>query len=98
MREHVITQRVGERAGSYGKRASSAVAQRPAKRGGRSEAAVGLIERLRAFARYLPLVGKFALLLIAGGLVFAGYRAAASASFFQVRQVDVSGTSRASAD
>ena len=48
------------------------LSQRPAKRGGRSEAAVGLIERLRTFARYLPLVGKFALLLIAGGLVFAG--------------------------
>jgi len=35
---------------------------------------------------------------VAIGLSFAGYRAAASASFFQVRQVDVGGTSRASAD
>jgi len=98
LREQVITQKVGERAGMYGKRGSSAVGQRPAKRGSRGESGVGLIERLRAFARYLPLVGKLALAVIAAGLVFAGYRAAASASFFQVREVDVRGTSRASSE
>jgi hypothetical protein len=36
--------------------------------------------------------------VVAGVLIFAGYRAAASASFFQVRSVDVAGTSRVSAD
>jgi cell division protein FtsQ len=98
LREQVITQRVGERAGLYGKRASGAVAQKPAKRGARGDSSVGFIERLRSFGRYLPLVGKLAFLALAAGLIFAGYRAAASASFFQVRQVDVRGASRASAD
>ena len=98
MREQVITHKVGDRGGMYGSRRSGAVAQRPTKRGGRGEPGAGVIGRLRAFAHYLPLVGKIALLVIATGLIFAGYRAAASASFFQVHQVDVRGTSRASAD
>jgi cell division protein FtsQ len=38
------------------------------------------------------------LAIIAGVLIFASYRAAASASFFETRRVDVSGTSRASRD
>lgn len=95
MREQVISQRVGERAGAYGKRSGS-ISQRPSKRGGDFDA--GLIGRLRALAGYLPLIGKIAIVVIAAGLIFAGYRAAASASFFQIRQVDVRGTSRASAD
>ena len=33
-----------------------------------------------------------------GALIFAGYRAAASATFFQVRHVEVKGTARASAE
>ena len=98
MREQVTTQKVGDRAGLYGKRRSGALAQRPAKRGGRGESSATLIERLRAFARYLPLVGKIALVVVTIGLIFAGYRAAASASFFQVRQGDVRGTSRASTE
>ena len=98
MREQVITQKVGDRAGLYGKRRSGALAQRPAKRGGRGESRATFIERLRAFAHYLPLVGKIALVVITIGLIFVGYRAAASASFFQVRQIDVRGTSRASTE
>lgn len=98
MREQVITQKVGDRGGMHGQRRSGAIAQRPARRGSRSDSGAGLVERLRAFARYLPLVGKVVLAVVAVGLIFAGYRAAASASFFQVRQVDVRGTSRASAD
>jgi cell division septal protein FtsQ len=47
---------------------------------------------------YLPLISKVSLAIVAGVLVFAGYRAAASASFFQARSVDVSGTTRVSAD
>jgi hypothetical protein len=38
------------------------------------------------------------LAVITGVLIFAGYRAAASASFFETRRVDVSGTTRTSAD
>jgi hypothetical protein len=51
---------------------------------------------LRKILAYLPLITKVVLAVIAGVLVFAGYRAAASASFFQVRSVDVAGTSRVS--
>ncbi len=96
MREQVITQKVGDRAGLYGKSRSGG--QRPAKRGGRGDSIATLRERLRSFARYLPFAGKVLFVLVASVLVFAGYRAAASASFFQVRQVDVRGASRASAD
>lgn len=38
------------------------------------------------------------LAVLTGVLIFAGYRAAASASFFEARRVDVSGTSRTSPD
>jgi hypothetical protein len=51
---------------------------------------------LRKFLGYLPLITKVVLAIVAGVLVFEGYRAAASASFFQVRSVDVAGTSRVS--
>ena len=98
MREQVITQKVGDRAGLYGKQRSGAVAQRPAKRGGRGESGAGFIERLRSFGHYLPLFGKIGLGVVAIGLMFAGYRAAASASFFQVRQIDVRGASHTSAE
>ncbi|MGB7923203.1 MAG: FtsQ-type POTRA domain-containing protein, partial [Pyrinomonadaceae bacterium] len=47
---------------------------------------------------YMPLVAKSVLTLAALALIIAGYRAAASASFFQARNVDVSGATRASAD
>jgi cell division septal protein FtsQ len=46
----------------------------------------------------LPLAGKITLAVIIGILLFTGYRAAASASFFQARNVDVSGTSHVSSD
>lgn len=97
MREHVVTQKVGDRAGFYGKRRAAAIGQRPAKRGGRGDSRATVIDRLRSFASYLPLVSKIVLVIVASGLIFGGYRAAASASFFQLRQVDVRGTSRASA-
>lgn len=70
-------------------RARGAVATRPRNSGG-SSARKALI--------YLPLVGKITLAVLVGLLLFAGYRAAAAASFFQARSVDVSGTSRVSAD
>jgi hypothetical protein len=44
------------------------------------------------------LAGKITLAVIVGILLFTGYRAAASASFFQARNVDVSGTSVSRAD
>jgi cell division protein FtsQ len=46
----------------------------------------------------VPSFLKIVLAIGVGVLVFAGYRAAASASFFQVRKVEVQGASRVSAD
>ncbi len=95
MREQVIAQRVGDRGGMQNRRRPGAMVQRPVRRGGSSGQTLG--ERLRSIARYLPLVAKLVLVITVVVLIFAGYRAVASASFFQVRNVDVHGTSRASA-
>jgi cell division protein FtsQ len=97
VREQAIPQKVGGRAGLAGKR-SGAIAQRPARRGGRGESATTLGERLRAATRYLPSVMKVLLAIALGTLIFAGYRAAASATFFQLRHIEVKGTTRASAE
>ena len=90
MREQVITHKVGNRSGG-GPRRSGAVTQRPARREGGGEA---LGSRLRALLGYLPAFLKVGLILVVAVLIFAGYRVAGSASFFQVRKVDVQGTSR----
>lgn len=95
MREQVITQKVGNRSGLGGQRRASAASQRPARRESGSEA---LVARLRAILGYLPAFLKLGLAIVIGILIFAGYRAAASASFFQVRKIEVQGASRVSAD
>ncbi len=96
MREQVITPRAGRAAAGANKARAGEMVQRPAKRGASSSRAK--VAGWRKALVYLPLAGKIALAVIAGVLLFAGYRAAASASFFQARSVDVSGASRASAD
>ena len=88
------------RSAAPGKGRSGEIVQRPARRergGGsaRGRAGGGTLRRALVYA---PLVAKVTLALIAGVLVFAGYRAVASASFFQARSLDVGGTSRASSD
>lgn len=95
MREQVVTHKVGNRSGIAAQRRSGAAAQRPARR---ESAAEALGSRLRALVGYLPAFLKVALAIVLGVLFFAGYRAAASASFFQVRNVEVQGTSRVSID
>ena len=95
MREQVITHKVGNRSGLGNHRRSSAATQRPARRESGGQA---LAARLRTLLGYAPGVLKLALAIAVGILMFAGYRAAASASFFQVRKVEVQGTSRVSAD
>jgi cell division protein FtsQ len=57
-----------------------------------------LVARLRVVLGYVPAFLKIVLAIVVGVIIFAGYRAAASASFFQVRRVEVQGTSRVSAD
>ena len=71
--------------------------QRPARRdkGGPTRANGGLLRRIFA---YLPMFAKIILVIGTAVLVFVGYRTASSASVFQVRRVDVAGTSRTSAD
>jgi len=91
-----MSQKVGDRAGLYGKRRSGGMTQKPTKRGGR-QTGESLVERLRSITGYLPLIARVVLAIVVGVLIFTGYRAAASASFFQVRNVDVRGTTRASA-
>ena len=52
---------------------------------------------MRALLSYLPTALKFVLLILTVITLVIGYRAASSASLFQVRTVDVVGTSRTSA-
>lgn len=94
MREQVITHKVGNRSGLGGQRRSSSATQRPARRESGGEP---LAARLRALLGYVPAFIKLVLALVVAILIFAGYRAAASASFFQVRKVEVQGASRVSA-
>jgi cell division protein FtsQ len=96
MREQAIAQKVGGRAGLSGRR-PGAQTQRPARRSGRSEGA-SLAERLRSAAPHLSVVARIVLLIAVGLMIFAGYRAAASASFFQVRNIEVKGIARASTE
>ena len=92
MREQVVAQKVGNRSG-IGKSRSGA-GQRPAKRGGGESIAA----RFKSVLGYVPLALRIGVIAIIGLIVFVGYRAAASASFFQVRTIETRGISRASAD
>ena len=95
MREQVIAHKVGNRSGMASSHRSAAVAQRPTRRESGGER---VASRLRSLLGYVPTVLKLVLALVFGGLIFLGYRAAASASFFEVRRVEVQGTARVSAD
>lgn len=103
MREQVITPRAtaGGRSGGAqaGKASAGGIVQRPARRSRNASASrSGNESRLRAALAYFPHIGKALLAIVTGLLIFAGYRAAASASFFQARSVEVNSTSRASVD
>ena len=92
MREPVVTQRVGNRSG-IGKGRSGA-AQRPAKRG--TNETIGA--RVRSLLAYVPLALRIGVIATIVLIAFVGYRAAASASFFQIRNVETRGASRASVE
>lgn len=85
-------QKVGNRSGiSKGR---SGVGQRPVRRA----PAESIGARLKSLLGYVPLalrIGVIAVILLIG---FVGYRAAASASFFQIRRIETKGTARASID
>ena len=96
MREQVVTPRASARNSASGKARAGGITQRPARRErGTGGARVGVLHKVLGL---MPLIARVMLAAAAGVLIFAGYRAAASASFFQARSVDVSGASRASTD
>ena len=94
MREQAIAHKVGNRSGmGGGRRSGVSAAQKPSRRESGADGS-----RLRTMLGFVPTVLKVALAVVVGVLIFVGYRAAASASFFQVRRVEVQGTSRVSKD
>lgn len=92
MKQQVVSQKVGNRSGIGNKGRSSSL-QKPARREREP-----LATRLRTLLGYAPMALKIILLVTTGIVVFLGYRAAASASFFQVRKVETRGATRASAE
>lgn len=94
MRDQAIVQKVGNRSGmSTGRRSNSA--QKPVRRErGQNNATVG--DQMRRLAGYTAVAIKLVLLIAVIALLFTGYRAAASASFFEIRKVEVQGISRGS--
>lgn len=95
MKEQVITPRISARTGAAGKGRASSLVQKPARRDRATRATTG--GSVRRVLAYLPLAGKLTLAILAGVLLFAGYRAAASASFFQPHTIDINSTTRADA-
>ena len=85
-----MAQKVGNRSG-IGK-SRSAVGQRPAKRA----PAESMGARLKSLLAYVPLALRIGVIAIICLIAFVGYRAAASASFFEIRRVETKGASRAS--
>src|SRR2546427_11197852 len=92
MREQVIASR-----GSRRDTASKGFVQRPARRDG---SAAGRTRNFsfRALFGYVPFALKGILAILTIVMLIVGYRAAASASMFQVRGIDGIGASRTSAD
>lgn len=95
MREQVIAHKVGNRSGMGKHRRASEATQRPTRR---ESGGTAFVVRLRAILGYVPAFLKIVAAIVIGIVMFAGYRAAASASFFQVHRVEVQGTSRVSAE
>lgn len=90
MRDQVVAQKVGNRTG-IGKSRSGA-GQKPAKRA--SSESIGA--RLRSLLGYVPTALRIGVIAIVCLLVVVVYRAAASASFFQIKTVETKGAARAS--
>lgn len=94
MREQVIPQRVGNRTG-IAKRRTTGSGQRPVRREAEGQP---LGARVRALLGYVPIALKVIIAIAMGVGVFTAYQAASAASFFQLRNIEVQGESRASAD
>lgn len=94
MRDQVVAQKVGNRTGMS--KSKSNVGQRPAKRGREPGESIGT--RMRSLVGYIPLALRIGFVAILALIGLVGYRAAASADFFQVRKVETRGAVRASND
>ena len=94
MREQVIASR-GSRGSQRPAAQPRGFVQRPARRGA---ATGGRNFSPRALFGYVPSALKVILAILAVVTLIVGYRVAASASLFQVRSIDVTGTSRTSAE
>jgi len=94
MKNQLPAQKVGNRSGIGAKSRTGGASQKPSRRGRDSSAPIG--PRLRSLLMYAPTALKVTLAVAIGVVVFLGYRAAASASFFQVRKVETAGINRAS--
>ena len=92
MREQVIPQKVGNRSGLAKRRAPTS-GQRPVRREAEGQP---LGVRVRALLGYVPIMLKVIIAIAMGVGVFAAYQAASAASFFQLRNIEVQGESRAS--
>jgi cell division protein FtsQ len=92
MKEQVVASRGVRRSASQTK----GFVQRPARRNG-AAARQGSFSPRALFA-YVPKALKVVLGIVAVITLIVGYRVAASASLFQVRAIDVTGTTRTSAD
>ena len=97
MREQVITPRAGRQAASRPAPKGQGQ-QAPARRSRPQQQTLKRAKggALKAALAYFPLAFKIVLAVTLGWLAFVGYRTAASASFFQVKSVDVQGAARAS--
>ena len=91
MKEQVIASRPSRRAATSAK----GFVQRPTRRGARDESRSVSV---RALFGYVPTALKFVLAILTIVTLAVGYRVASSASLFQVRTVDVEGTSRTSSE
>lgn len=94
MRDQVVAQKVGNRTGMS--KSKSGVGQRPARRDREPGESIGA--RLRSLVGYVPLALRIGFVGVLGLIGLVGYRAAASADFFQVRKVETRGAVRASND
>src|SRR2546421_11341247 len=93
MKEQVVSSRGARRSATQQK----GFVQRPARRDG-SLAARSRSLSPRAIFAYVPKALKFGLAILILVTLIVGYRVAASAALFQLQSIDVTGTSRTSAD
>ncbi len=102
MREQVITPRAGARVSNgKGRATSGAPQQRPAARRAKSSGGQAGATGRGSFGRalrYFPFVAKTLLAICAGVLIFKGYSAMASASFFRVKSIEIEGAARVAPD